>query len=559
MKRFFAIAVLLVLVIAAALASGAGAKTAFTDVSIGKVALAPLPNGRSALLVRVTYPIALLGRRVGIEVFVDGPGGVPERLFGRQVALSGGLQRTPERRGRFRFVHEVVLDAAQTKIARQAGMVGVKADGSLDVDHDGVLELSSQGQGTRPLGGSGAPACGTVPLLRSYYSYRVAVKLPVCTTPMRWRVKQGPDHGKVRIRDGWLRYVPAAKFRGTDTMELTASPVAGAGASAEPATEPVVIKVGSAAHAVVRAMGDSVTAAFGYYEEGKPMLFTSLLECKPGAIYNDACSSNSSIRKNTAEKVVYSPDYGLANDVSWAAQWANKYGITNYKNFAISGSEPVDWAPGGRLYAATRQIEAERPDYILMTIGANPLLSEMLFGIENMGCAIWSDFWEEYDRCIEKAFAKVNLQLRLAALYEELLSRTGATIFLMQYPVTIPSTALLYTSSQIAEMGKLLNREIASIARSLNPTRLQVVAPEHFNVGLDISPAYPAEYKCRFGYLVDGPSVQTEATQDELEVHPSFCSGPRPPGPEWVISGDTGIHPSATGYSHMASQVPAPE
>jgi hypothetical protein len=26
----------------------------------------------------------------------------------------------------------------------------------------------------------------------------------------------------------------------------------------------------------------------------------------------------------------------------------------------------------------------------------------------------------------------------------------------------------------------------------------------------------------------------------------------------WVISGDTGIHPSAEGYFHMASGIPAP-
>ncbi|HEU4706984.1 MAG TPA: hypothetical protein VFS64_07355 [Solirubrobacterales bacterium] len=27
----------------------------------------------------------------------------------------------------------------------------------------------------------------------------------------------------------------------------------------------------------------------------------------------------------------------------------------------------------------------------------------------------------------------------------------------------------------------------------------------------------------------------------------------------WVIGGDTGIHPSAAGYTQMASQVPPPE
>ena len=55
------------------------------------------------------------------------------------------------------------------------------------------------------------------------------------------------------------------------------------------------------------------------------------------------------------------------------------------------------------------------------------------------------------------------------------------------------------------------------------------------------------------------PERPDHATQDELLVtHPlSFCSGPVH-GPPWVISGDTGIHPSATGYTQMASQVPAP-
>jgi lysophospholipase L1-like esterase len=32
-----------------------------------------------------------------------------------------------------------------------------------------------------------------------------------------------------------------------------------------------------------------------------------------------------------------------------------------------------------------------------------------------------------------------------------------------------------------------------------------------------------------------------------------------PPGKPWVISGDTGIHPSATGYAQMAAEIPAPE
>ena len=132
---------------------------------------------------------------------------------------------------------------------------------------------------------------------------------------------------------------------------------------------------------VVRAMGDSVTAGFGYYSDGSLMPFLSLYECKPvGEVLDDACSSNSTATKNGLKEVPYAPDYGLANNVSWAAQWANEYGVTNYKNFAVSGSEPTNWAPGGNLYPTTQKIEAEDPDYILMTIGANPILANTLFG-----------------------------------------------------------------------------------------------------------------------------------------------------------------------------------
>jgi hypothetical protein len=131
----------------------------------------------------------------------------------------------------------------------------------------------------------------------------------------------------------------------------------------------------------------------------------------------------------------------------------------------------------------------------------------------------------------------------------------------MQYHLSVPSSALAYGATQIAEMGVLLNGEIAAVAAAVNPKRLQVVAPPHFNVGIDLSPVYPSAFSCsRLGYMVDGPSVQSNPTQDELEVlHPlSFCEGPEGGGAPWVIGGDTGIHPSAGGYEQMAAQVPPP-
>jgi lysophospholipase L1-like esterase len=385
---------------------------------------------------------------------------------------------------------------------------------------------------------------------------------------VRWRIAKHPVDGSARIENGRLIYHSPRAFRGATGLVLRGRPqgvgaisAAAGGGPGVPA--PVQIFVAPPSGVVVRAIGDSVTAGFGYYPSGEEMSILALPECRPaGPPYNDACSSNSEIVSDKSKAFEYAPDYGLANNVSWAAQWANRYGITNYENLAVSGSEPKEWAPGGVLHAKTAEVESEDPDYILMTIGANPLLSEVLFGTDNMGCAIYSDIFGGFSECVEKAFAKVELQANLRKLYADLVEHTSATIYLMQYPLTVPSVAIAYSSTQIAEMGQLLDREIARVSAAVNPHRLRVVAPPHFNVGVDIEPVYRSAYSCSsLGFEVDGPSVQSEPTQDELEVlHPfSFCTGPVPPGPPWVISGDTGIHPSAAGYAQMASQLPAPE
>ncbi len=561
MRRALAIFFLLGL----ALAPTAAASAQGPGVQVGRAVLVPAAHGRSTLLVPVSYPIAFAGRLVKIGVLVSG-GGRP-RARSIHVRASAGVSQAPEHRRRFTFVHRVELGRALTREVRDGAKVSVRVDGHLDVNADGKYELGSSDVSTQPprLRASGERRiCTGLPQLRARPGRLVSVRLPACNSRTRWTLTPAA-HGNAKIRDGRLFYRSAKRFRGTEAIMLIASPAAGSrsparGRALTPA--PVVIKVGTAQSAVVRALGDSVTAGFGYYDDGSLMPLDSLLECRPGAkSYDDACSSNSAVRSNTANSIEYAPDYGLANNVSWAAQWANEHGVSNYENLAVSGSEPSDWLPDGQFFATTKRIEAEDPDYVLLTLGANPLLSNMLFGADEMGCAIYSDFFGGYSECIEEAFEGVRLRANLKRVYSELVAKTSATIYLMQYHLSIPSTALAYSATQIAEMGKLLNREIASVAAEVGSPRLQVVAPPHFNVGIDISPVYPSKFSCsRLGYEVDGPSVQIEATQDELlAAHPlSFCEGPAS-GPPWVISGDTGIHPSAAGYAQMASRVPAPE
>lgn len=574
-SAFLALACLIALALAPAAGAAETEEEPATTVEVGKVRMAAPVDGRSALLVPVRYPTALLGQPLELRVIVRRPGrGGALGGWRLRARANGGDLRLPEQRRRFTFVHRIDLSPELTRRLRLgvgAGhggrgrpIVQIDAGAVLDINRDGTPELNSptQVQQRLPRGYAGRRLCSSVPLLRTRPGARVSAPLPSCGAPVRWRIARHPGHGGARIRDGRLVYHPADGFLGSDSIRLRQLR-GGATGSARERSAPVEIKVMRREGVIVRALGDSVTAGFGYYDDGSLMPFTDLLSCEPGEkTYDDACSSNSTSRSNAESEVHYAPDYGLSNDVSWAAQWANENGVTNYENLAVSGSEPSDWLPGGQLHSTLEKLESEEPDYILMTVGANPLLSEMLFGIDHMGCAIWSDVFGHYRECIEEAFASVHLHANLKRLYEELVEDTSATIYLMQYHLSIPSVALTYSATQIAEMDTLLNEEIAAAAAEVSSTRLHVVAPPHFAVGIDISPVYPSSYSCSsLGYQVDGPSVQSEPTQDELLVaHPlSFCPGPtKGKGPPWVISGDTGIHPSAAGYAQMAAQVPPP-
>ncbi len=554
------------LALAALLALAPGASATPAQVSVGKVRLGSAPGGRPSLLIPVTYPTEMAGRHVRLSVGLYGSDGRMIYAWSMSPVANAGALRAPERRKSFVFVHRIDLDRADAELL-PGSTARVTARAHLDADRDGTFELRARQTRVRAVPSvSGGEALCSTPSKRWMRPGRVLVTtLPICTQPTRWTIAERPEAGSARIRGHRLIYSPGTKFRGTASIALAGQRI-GAAAAVTPVdtVSPVQIVVSSAGSPVVRALGDSVTAGFGYYEEGRLMPFSSLLSCKPGeSSYDDACSSNSKVRSNTVKKVEYAADYGLANNVSWAAQWANEHGVTNFKNYAVSGSEPSDWFGEGQFAETAKQLASEDPDYVLLTMGANPLLSDMLFGVDNMGCAIWADVFGRYRECLEAAFAEIKLQANLKTLYSNLVKSTNAEIFVMQYHLSIPSTALAYSVDQIAEMGALMNREIAAVAEEVSPSRITVVAPPHFNVGLDLAPFYPPKYKCEgrfFTSHVDGPSVQSTATQDELEsLHPvEFCAGPAS-GPPWVISGDTGIHPSAAGYAQMAAQVPAPE
>lgn len=314
-----ALAALLALAPAAGAAGAAPAK-----VRVGKVRLATAPSGQPALLVPVTYPIEMAGRLVRLKVSLRRPNGGLVRVWRDRSPANAGPLGTPERRGRFLFVHRIDVDAAAAVELRAANRLHLAAKANLNPDRDSGRERYWQDTDVQPvpLASGGAPVCSTPPRLRARPGREVVVPLPLCTQATRWSISERPDVGSARIRDGALVFRSSPRFRGTAALSLVGHPAGKASTSVTPAfaVAPVLVTVGATQAPVVRALGDSVTAAFGYYEDGSQMSIARLFSCRPPVgKYDDACSSNSKVQSNTVKEVEYATDYGLSNNVSWVA------------------------------------------------------------------------------------------------------------------------------------------------------------------------------------------------------------------------------------------------
>lgn len=329
----------------------------------------------------------------------------------------------------------------------------------------------------------------------------------------------------------------------------------------------------------VVAFGDSFTAGFGYYNDGSEMSSLRLLSCKPEAKLVDACSSNSSNRNNTDSDLRFAPDYGFANQVSWAAQFASKVGIrtsnagSHYRNFAVTGSTPQDWAndkltmPSGR--SGLHQIIHEDPDIVVGSIGGNPSLSEILLGAEGEKCAKLTPLSKGQGDCFLSIIRSNGWPESLRTIYRTLLERTDATILQPLYPQIVPALdkARFYSAEEVLYAGQLLNHQILLAMKDaqadLPPsqrTRLRW-ANKDFKVGIppgNYSSWWHCYGKSAYGVGTDGQSEQSEATgaifiatRGITGIGSGYCGG----GPDYVISTDTGIHPSKAGYGAISNAV----
>ena len=241
-------------------------------VRVGRVALAQTSSGRDALLVAVRYPIQAVGRVMTTSVKLSVPGGRSSTDV-LSARVSAGDLRRPDRRRKFVFVHEVDLSRAVTEsieaAAREgrAAKVRVSVDGRIDVDDDGVPELTSHADrdsdpacapdGRRPRRGSPRPPATRARRPGSKRSAATSrrqivapksettIPLPACTVPMKWSVLAGSGSGtgpSATISGGAL-HVKTGAALGTERVKLNGATAVlkvtqNAGEEAPPAAGP---------------------------------------------------------------------------------------------------------------------------------------------------------------------------------------------------------------------------------------------------------------------------------------------------------------------------------
>lgn len=352
----------------------------------------------------------------------------------------------------------------------------------------------------------------------------------------------------------------------------------------------------------MRATGDSVTAGWGYLGDGTPPQISGsdqnfdaiqMERCSPnGNSYSNKCSSNSAAGPgddNTDHR--FNGDTGLSNNVSWAAQFANRHHIARrtgqfqtYGNYAVSGGRPEHFVEKGLLSGVLENNVLDyNPDLTVMTLGANPLLASLLSDNKWVGRDARCGFWAPHtsidtrliriNDCMYDALKEEHVYERLRAVYRRLLDDPANRIFVAAYPVFYPALQYYAISRPLvnffdpwvvevlasklnAEINRAVQDEAAFARYQGKGDRLFMFNIPRFNFGL---PGANQVLLNRGGQTcssdssitdVDGPSRQSAATQSAV---PNICKGED----YYFESLDGGIHLSKVGASKYADALDA--
>jgi lysophospholipase L1-like esterase len=252
---------------------------------------------------------------------------------------------------------------------------------------------------------------------------------------------------------------------------------------------------------VIRALGDSVTAGFGYDDDdGSQISVGDLLRTCKGSPADPDCQD---------------PD-----GVAYSARFAARRAGNDFENLALAGSTPADWLGEGEqdLNPALRGVVEDDPDVTVLTVGANPLLNTFLFGGDRL-CA--TDLSASAARtCVRRALLREQVLPRLVRIYATLLNtpaggREGLVI-VFQYPETRPPSSIGVRVKVLLDELRATITRAAEIVREGDPRR-----------GVRLVVAEP------------GP----------FDDHGCFDRVP------WILRVDTCIHPNFRGHEQLAEQL----
>jgi hypothetical protein len=342
-------------------------------------------------------------------------------------------------------------------------------------------------------------------------------------------------------------------------------------------------------------VGDSVTAGFGYCgtEGGRDSADltcrtnepfanswtgeNSLSACKPPETVNDRCSDNNYlgtpwnagpwVADPNAPSVAYS--YVIAREQK-GADPALIY------NWAMTGSTPADWDPmtGGRFGNQLKQI---KDGYVVMTMGANPLLSYYL-RISVIGLPIIQDgkcsgstvihtvhnrihgfFAAPLDgklhegkpgvlRCFDEQWAELRQAAHLRDVYETLIAN-GNHVLVVGYPAGCPWSfgdwqpdANFFDGPAkghpCTDQKKRVWDGTGEVSQWDQAKALTAQANSRIEDAVT-SAAKTAPGKLRFVLPDQGAWAQHQAWN----------------GSPWVFKNDTWVHPNAEGHKQLAATV----
>ena len=338
-------------------------------------------------------------------------------------------------------------------------------------------------------------------------------------------------------------------------------------------------------------IGDSVTAGFGYcgteggsnssgitcspnhpFADAWTFGDNSLKKCTPPEPPNDRCSNNNDKGKPwtapawtpgpTAPTVAYS--YVIAREQAGTAK-ASIY------NWAVTGSTPAEWDTNGILHAHLRAIQNS---YVVMTLGANPLLFYYLkvkgvgISLINGKCAdstVVGNFFTGYKaaqlnggqwgalKCLNAEWVSLHQTQHLVHIYKSLIQQ-GDHVLVIGYPPVCPWSFGNFQPEANLFKGPAKGHPCTTQRyQEWHGPRGRKIS--QFEQALALSADANNKIKSAVGdaaaFAPPGKKLVAFASPDRAawEQHEAWSSD------SWVFKNDTWVHPSVEGHRALARTV----